>query len=41
MTPAPTGSYVIAKGADEMWTLNITDPARFWSLSPYLVVKVK
>lgn len=41
MTPVPNGSYAITRGADEMWTLNITDPARFWSLSPYLVVKVK
>lgn len=41
MTPAPNGSYAITKDANEMWVLNITQPDKFWSLSPYLVVKVK
>lgn len=41
MTPAPTGSYTLTRGADQTWTLTITNPEKFWSLSPYLVVKVK
>lgn len=41
MTPAPNGSYTLARGTDQTWTLTITDPEKFWSLSPYLVIKVK
>ncbi|MDE5923894.1 MAG: hypothetical protein K2G75_01095 [Muribaculaceae bacterium] len=40
-TNMPAGSYEIVGGKDEPKTIKITNPAKFWSLSPYLVVEVK
>lgn len=39
-TNMPEGSYEIVGGKDENKTLKITNPAKFWSMSPYLVVEV-
>lgn len=41
LTSHPAGSYVLERDAQKMYTLRITDPARFWSVSKYLVVVVK
>lgn len=41
LTKHPAGSYVIEKDGNKMCTLVITDYKSFWSLSKYLVVKVK
>ncbi|MDE6271845.1 MAG: hypothetical protein K2M31_02420 [Muribaculaceae bacterium] len=40
-TNMPAGSYEIVGGKDEAKTIKITDPTKFWSLSPYLVIEVK
>ncbi|MDE5653428.1 MAG: hypothetical protein K2I48_08185 [Muribaculaceae bacterium] len=40
-TNMPAGSYEIVGEKDEPKTIKITNPAKFWSLSPYLVVEVK
>lgn len=39
LTQAPAGSYKITDNGDGTSTLTITDPARFWSISNYLVVR--
>lgn len=39
-TNMPAGSYEFVGGKDENKTLRITDPAKFWSLSPYLIIEV-
>lgn len=39
-TNMPEGSYQIVGGKDENKTIKITDPAKFWSLSPYLIIEV-
>ena len=36
----PAGSYTIVKNADGTETLQITDPAKFWSISPYLIIQI-
>lgn len=36
----PADSYTIVEGSDGFKTLNITNPAKFWSLTPYLIVQV-
>lgn len=36
----PEGSYTIAGEKDGPKTIQITNPAKFWSLSPYLVIQV-
>ncbi len=41
LTTHPAGSYSLTKDANGLYTLTITDPATFWSVSKYLVVKVK
>lgn len=41
LTNHPAGSYRIDGEKKEAKTLVITDPAQFWSISKYLVVKVK
>ena len=41
MTTHPEGSYSLDKDAQGQYTLRITDPARFWSVSKYLVITVK
>lgn len=40
-TNMPVGSYEIVGGKDEPKTIKITNPSKFWSLSPYLVVEAK
>lgn len=39
LTQMPAGSFTITDNGDGTSTLNITDPARFWSVSNYLVVR--
>lgn len=41
LTNHPTGSYSLDKDARGMYTLRITNPTTFWSVSKYLVVVVK
>lgn len=41
LTTHPTGSYSLDKDARGQYTLRITDPQKFWSVSRYLVVVVK
>lgn len=36
----PSGSYQIITNADGTQSVKITDPARFWSLSPYLIIQI-
>lgn len=40
-TPHPTGTYTLDKDENQQYTLRITDPQRFWSISKYLVITVK
>jgi len=41
LTTHPSGSYTLLKDGKGQYTLRITDAAKFWSVSKYLVVKVK
>ena len=41
LTNHPAGSYTLLKDSKGLYTLRISDPAKFWSLSKYLVIKVK
>ena len=41
LTSHPAGTYALDKDAQGQFTLRITDPDRFWSVSKYLVVEVK
>ena len=41
LTTHPAGSYTLERDAQKMYTLRITDPTKFWSVSKYLVVVVK
>ncbi|MEE0521029.1 MAG: hypothetical protein UDK36_06535 [Bacteroidaceae bacterium] len=41
LTSHPAGSYTLLKDSKGEYTLRISDPAKFWSVSKYLVVKVK
>lgn len=41
LTNHPAGSYSLDKDAGGMYTLRITNPTTFWSVSKYLVVVVK
>ncbi len=41
LTNHPAGSYSLDKDASGMYTLRITNPTTFWSVSKYLVVVVK
>lgn len=41
LTNHPAGSYSLDKDARGMYTLRITNPTTFWSISKYLVVVVK
>ncbi len=36
----PAGSYQIITESNGTQSLKITDPARFWSLSPYLIIQI-
>ena len=39
LTQAPAGSYTLTKTGDKSSTLNVTDPAKFWSMSNVLVIQ--
>lgn len=41
LTNQPEGSYSLEKGANDMLTLRISDPARFWAASNLLVIEAK
>lgn len=41
LTSHPAGSYALEKDTQGMYSLRITDPNTFWSVSKYLVVVVK
>lgn len=41
LTNHPSGSYTLMKDAKGEYTLHITDTYKFWSISKYLVVRVK
>ena len=41
MTNHPAGSYSLDKDAQGQYTLRITNPKTFWSVSKYLVIVVK
>lgn len=41
LTNHPAGSYTLLKDSKGKYTLRITDVTQFWSVSKYLVVKVK
>lgn len=41
LTTHPSGSYTLLKDSKGEYTLRITDASKFWSISKYLVVKVK
>lgn len=38
LTPVPEGSYTLRK-EDDMTTLSITNPAKFWSVSNFLIIQ--
>lgn len=39
LTQVPAGSYKVTENGDDTSTLTVTDAARFWSVSNYLVIK--
>jgi len=41
LTTHPVDSYTLIKGANDEYTLRIKDPSAFWSVSKYLVIRVK
>ncbi len=41
LTNHPANSYELTKNAQGLYELHITNPSQFWSVSKYLVVKVK
>lgn len=41
LTNHPAGSYTLLKDSKGEYTLKVTDAAKFWSASKYLVIKVK
>jgi hypothetical protein len=41
LTTHPEDSYTLIKGSNGEYTLRIKDPSIFWSVSKYLVVRVK
>lgn len=41
LTTHPDGSYTLLKDSQGLYTLRITDTYKFWSVSKYLVVRVK
>lgn len=41
LTTHPEGTYTLLKDSQGMYTLRITDAYRFWSVSKYLVIRVK
>lgn len=41
LTTHPEGTYTLLKDSQGMYTLRITDAYKFWSVSKYLVIRVK
>lgn len=41
LTTHPSGSYKLVKDKQGQYSLNVTNPQKFWSVSKYLVVQVK
>jgi len=41
LTSHPQDSYTLERNDNKLYELHITDPARFWSTSKYLVIEVK
>lgn len=41
LTSHPASSYNLVRDENKMYTLKITDPVAFWSVSRYLVIQVK
>ncbi len=41
LTSHPTDSYELVKDAQGLYTLRVIDAAKFWSVSKYLVIRVK
>lgn len=41
LTNHPAGSYTLDRDAQKQYTLRITNPTQFWSVSKYLVILVK
>lgn len=41
LTSHPSGTYSLLKDSKGEYTLRITDPTKFWSVSKYLVIRVK
>lgn len=41
LTTHPADSYTLLKDSQGFYTLRVTDPTKFWSVSKYLVVRVK
>ena len=41
LTNHPAGTYRLDRDANKQYTLRITDPDRFWSVTKYLVIIVK
>lgn len=41
LTTHPEDSYTLIKGTNDEYTLRIKDPSAFWSVSKYLVIRVK
>ena len=39
LTKHPAGSYALERGSDKKYTLRITNPETFWSVSKYLIVQ--
>ena len=39
LSTVPEGSYTLTRNDDGSSMLTVTDPAKFWSLSKYLVIK--
>lgn len=41
LTDHPEGSYMLLKDGKGLYSLSINDPDKFWSISKYLVIRVK
>lgn len=39
-TPMPAGSYQIVDNTNGTQTIKITNPAQFWSVTPYLIIQI-
>ena len=41
LTVHPAGSYKLERDNNKKYVLKITDPAKFWSVTKYLVIQVR